>query len=326
MERDMPRNPAPGPTIRLGVSSCLLGQEVRYDAGHSYEPFVAETLAAFFELVPVCPEAELGMGTPRETVDLVGSVDAPRMVGTHSLTDWTVRMNRWSGQRARQLGTDDICGYVFKRNSPSCGVFRVKVHPDQGRVRRQGRGLFAAEFARRYPLVPLEEEVRLHAPGVRDHFVVRVFALHRLQQIFAGRWRREDLITFHARETELLQTHDRSGLLRLDQLVAAMPRLRPAAFRLQYMSAFMGILARIATPAKHARVLQSLARYLKLHVTSGELRLLQARIQDYRQGHLPLQVPHALLRYYGELHGVDELCFPSYLNPDPREVMLRNHA
>ena len=313
-------------TIRIGVSACLLGQEVRYDGGHSYEPYVAETLAGPCELISVCPEAELGMGTPRETVDLVGLVDEPHMVATHTRKDWTGPMNRWSAKRARELAAADLCGYVFKRNSPSCGVFRVKVHQEQGPVKRKGRGLFAAEFSQRFPLVPIEEEVRLRDPQLRENFIVRVFALQRLRQIFAGRWQRNALVLFHARETELLQTHDPRAVQQLDQMVALMPHTKPAVFRDQYQAAFMAILAKSATPARHARVLNQLTKILVPHISRQEQRVLRDRITDFRQGHLPLLVPQTLLRHYAELHGVEELDFPSYLNPDPRERLLCNHA
>ncbi len=312
--------------IHVGVSSCLLGQEVRYDGGHAYDPFVAQTLGNVLTLVSICPEDELGMGTPRETVRLVGEIDTPRMVGTHSVKDWTAPMNRWAITRARALAADQLCGYVFKRNSPSCGVNRVKVYPDQGRFRRQGRGLFAAEFARRYPLVPLEEEVRLQDPVVRENFVVRVFALKRLQQVFQGRWRKSDLVLFHDRETELLQAHDAKGLKQLDQIVALVTRTKPAVFRDQYMAAFMAILAKTATPRKHARVLRQLAGFLKPHLAKDEHQILKDRIEEYRLGKLPLLAPMTLLSHLGQLHNIDECRSPSYLNPDPRELMLRNHA
>jgi len=286
-------------TIRIGVSACLLGQEVRYDGGHSHEPFLTGTLAGICELVPVCPETELGMGVPRETVDLVGSIAAPRMVATHTRIDWTAPMKRWSGQRARQLAALDLCGYVFKRNSPSCGVFRVKVHPERGRVQRRGRGLFAAEFARRFPLVPLEEEVRLQNPRIRDNFIVRIFALQRLQAAFGGRWRPAAIAAFHGRETALLQAHDAAGCRQLDQMVAAVKSIPRAVFRKRYQAAYMNILARNATPHRNARVLRHLATLVRAELPTGEYHTLQTTIADFQQGQLPLLVPITLLRDTG---------------------------
>jgi len=318
MPRQRPRNQV----IRIGVSSCLLGQEVRYDGGHAYEPFVAETLSGPFELVPICPEVELGMGTPRETVRLVGQIDTPRMVGTHSLQDWTAAMNRWSNCRVRQSDAADFCGYIFKRNSPSCGVFKVKIYPNKGRVRRQGRGLFAAEFTRRFPLVPVEEEVRLQDPRVREHFIVRVFALQRLRRIFAGRWRRDDIMAFHEREAALLQAHDPQGLKKLNDLLNS----TRATFGIRFQSAFMAILARPATTARHVRVLRYFVGLLGNHISVRERKLIADRIDDFRLGQVPLLVPQAIVQYSGARHGLATLQTSSYLNPDPRELALRNHA
>ena len=312
--------------ISLGVSACLLGEEVRYDGGHTYDHFVARILGGTFNLVGVCPEAELGMGIPRETVRLTGSTTAPHMTGSQSAKDWTAPMNRWSGQRIRQLIDEELCGYVFKRNSPSCGVFRVKVYQDQGRVKHQGRGLFAAEFARRLPLVPLEEEVRLQDPATRENFTTRVFALHRLKQAFQSRWRRAAVVNFHARETELLLAHDRKASEKLDTLLATMTATKPAVFKELYMTAFMASLEIHATPAKHARVMRELAANLRPHLAKPEYKALLSRITDYRAGHSPRIAAVTLLQHYGQMFDLDELQFPSYLNPDPREVMLHNHA
>jgi len=165
--------------IRIGVSACLLGQKTRYDGEHARDAVVAEILADRFELVPVCPEDELGMGIPRETVDLWGDAAAPRMLGTTSGTDWTERMNRWAADRCRELTATGLDGYVFKSRSPSCGVQRVKLHGAGGRVERVTRGLFAAEFARRFPDVPVAEECDLQDPGARAAFVTKVVARHR---------------------------------------------------------------------------------------------------------------------------------------------------
>ena len=163
-----------------------MGQEVRYNGGHARDRYVVETLADHLTLVPVCPEEEVGMGTPRETVRLVGDSSAPRMVASKSGEDWTVRMNRWSTLRAKELAVEDLCGFVFKKNSPSCGVFRVKVYTDTGNLATPpGRGMFAAEFAKQYPLAPIEEEGRLHDPGLRENFLERVFAYRRLKDLFS---------------------------------------------------------------------------------------------------------------------------------------------
>jgi len=317
---------AASPEIRVGVSSCLLGQEVRYNGGHSRDRYVTDILTEHFALVPVCPEAELGMGTPRETVRLVGTAEAPRMVGSASQTDWTSRMNRWSRRRARQLGAENLCGYIFKKNSPSCGVFRVKVTQEKGTPPQKGRGLFAAEFARQHPLLPIEEEGRLNDPHLRENFIERVFALHRLQHVFSGRWKRGAVVDFHACEKYLLMAHDPQGLKKLGQSLAAVASETPTRFRAHYMSDFMAILTKTATVRKHVNTLQHIAGYLRTHLSDDEHHRVLAVVEDYRHGLVPLIVPMTLIRHYIELHDVAYVNRQTYLNPHPRELMLRNHV
>ena len=317
----------PDPEIRLGVSACLLGQEVRYDGKHARDSFVVEILAKHLTLVGVCPEDESGMGTPRETVRLVGDPAAPKMLGSNSAKNWTTPMNRWSARRARELGADDLCGYIFKKNSPSCGVFRVKVYTENGKLSSSpGRGLFAAEFARRYPLVPLEEEGRLHDPGLRENFLERIFAYRRLMDLFQGRWKRGAVTDFHSRETFLLMAHSPQGLKKLDRLTAAIKDWKPAEFRDAYMKTFMEVMALKATPGKHAKVLRHMAGFLRNHVSVEEKKRVSAAIEDFRRERVPLVVPMTLLRHYIEIYEVPRADNQTYLNPHFRELMLRNHV
>ena len=318
---------APDPQIRLGVSACLLGREVRYDGEHARDSFVVETLAKQVTLIGVCPEDDLGMGTPRETVRLVGDPAAPEMLGTHSARDWTRSMNRWSLRRARELGAEDLCGYIFKKNSPSCGVFRVKVYTGEGnRFVRRGRGLFASEFSRRFPLVPIEDEDRLHDPELRENFLERVFAYRRLKDLFQGRWKRSAVIDFHSREKYLLMAHSPRGLKKLDRLTAAIKDFKPAEFRDAYMKTFMEVLSLKATCGKHAKVLEKLAGHLRDHLSAEERKRVRAAIGDFRQDQVPLIVPMTLLRHYIGMHEVSSVSNQTYLNPHPRELMLRNHV
>ncbi len=312
--------------IRIGVSRCLLGDAVRYDGAGARDRYLTDVLAEHFTLVPVCPEVEVGMTTPRETVRLAGEAEAPRMVAPKSGADWTARMNDWAGRRARELAGDDLCGFVFKKNSPSCGVFRVKLYPEQGLPKRQGRGLFAAEFMRRHPLVPVEEEGRLNDAVLRENFIERVFALHRLKALFAGRWTRGDVVAFHSREKYLLMAHSPKHYKELGQLVAAVAQHTPAAFRDAYLAGFMAGLEAHATPRRHANALQHLAGYLRKVIGEPERKRILALIEDYRAGLVPLVVPMTLLRHYIELNDVPYVGEQTYLNPHPRELMLRNHV
>lgn len=312
--------------IRIGVSSCLLGQEVRYDGGHKHDRYLTDTLSRYFELVPVCPEVEVGMGTPRETVRLEGEPEAPRMIAPRSGADWTTRMSAWSRRRARELTGADLCGYVFKKNSPSCGVFRVKVVKPGRSSLPKGRGLFAAEFMRRHPLVPVEEEGRLHDPRLRENFLERIFAFHRLKQAFDGRWPRGRIVAFHSREKYLLLAHSPRHYKELGQLVARVADRKPTAFRDRYMTIYMTALTVLATPRRHVNALMHLAGHLRGHISPAEQKRCLAVIDEFGAGIVPLVVPMTLLRHYIELHEITYVRDQVYLNPHPKELMLRNHV
>ncbi|MDH3256122.1 MAG: DUF523 and DUF1722 domain-containing protein, partial [Nitrospinota bacterium] len=187
----------PESKIKVGVSSCLLGEKVRWNGDHKQDLFVKDLLGRFFEWVPTCPEVEVGMGTPRETVQLTGNPDAPRMVGTTTGTDWTSQMNRYSKKRSAELVTMNLCGYIFKNRSPSCGIARIKVYGDDGNPTPNGRGLFADAYMQQCALVPVEDEGRLHDPGIRENFITRVFAYHRLAHLLHSRLSRKALVEFH---------------------------------------------------------------------------------------------------------------------------------
>jgi uncharacterized protein YbbK (DUF523 family) len=168
--------------LRLGVSACLLGSQVRYDGGHKRHPFLTEILGPFVEWVPVCPEVEAGFGTPREAMHLVRDGEAVRLVTVRTRQDVTAQLRRAVDARVRQLASLELDGYVLKKDSPSCGLFRVKVYGASGSV-RDGRGLFAGSLADAQPLLPLEEEGRLSDPKLRETFIERVFAYRRLREL-----------------------------------------------------------------------------------------------------------------------------------------------
>ncbi len=312
--------------MRLGVSACLMGDEVRYDGGHRRCPYLMDVLARYFTLVKVCPEVGVGMSTPRETVRLEGRANAPRMIASETGSDWTARMNRWSRTRVRELKGEDLCGFVFKKNSPSCGVFGVKVFDDKGRPGDSGSGLFALEFRRKNPLVPVEEEGRLEDPALRENFLERVFAYHRLKRVFGGRWKRGAVTEFHNREKYLLLAHSPKHFKQMEQLIATVGRRPAGEFKTLYMTGFMEAMGIMATTARHAKVLQRLAVCLRGQLTAPEYDRVVGLIEGYRLGVIPLVVPLTLLSHFGELHKIVDLVGQTYLHPHSNELMLRNHV
>lgn len=301
------------PEIRVGVSSCLLGQKVRYDGGHKRNAFVSGVLARFVSFVPVCPEVEVGMGTPRETVRLVRLGGKVHLVAPESGRDWTSEMEAWAGRRVAELAGDDLSGYVLKKDSPSCGMERVRVHRANGRARKTGRGLFAEALLARFPLLPVEEEGRLGDPALRESFIERIFAYRRLRDLFRGQWTVGDLASFHSAEKLLLIAHSPAGHQALGRLVAAAKRTPRAELSGRYAEGFMKALARPATRGRHANVLRQVARCLEGLLPAGDRNELHEALSDYRSGLVPLAVPMALVRRHVRRHAVQCLAGQSYL-------------
>jgi len=312
--------------LRIGISACLLGREVRYDGGHKRDRFLTETLGRFVEWVPVCPEVEAGFGTPREAMRLVDDGGRLRLVTVKTGVDLTGQMARVARRRVEQLAAEDLSGYVLKKDSPSCGVERVKVYNQHGVPSRSGQGLFAAALRARYPHLPVEEEGRLSDARLRDNFVERVFAYRRLRELFVGRWTVGGLVRFHTAHKLTLMAHSVAAYRELGRLVASAKTAKRSALQDEYTRVFMTALAAIATPRRHTNVLQHMTGYLKKALDEGGKAELQATIEDYRTGLVPLIVPITLLRHHIRHHSVAYLAGQTYLEPHPHELMLRNHV
>ena len=313
-------------SIRLGISACLLGEEVRFDGGHKRDPFLTGVLSRHVEWVTVCPEVEVGMGTPRETLRLVRDGAGPiRMVTTRSTVDHTDSMNAWSKRRVEALSREDLDGYVLKKDSPSCGMERVKVYGGAVAA-REGRGLYAEALIARLPLLPVEEEGRLHDARLRENFIERVFAYRRLKDLFAARWSIGSVVRFHTAHKMSLLSHSTAAYQELGRLVAGGSALPRAELRTRYETAFMKTLALPATTRRHTNVLMHMAGHLKDRVDSASKQELTACIEEYRTGIIPLVVPLTLIRHHVRVHAIDYLAGQVYLEPHPRELMLRNHV
>lgn len=312
--------------IRIGVSACLLGREVRFDGGHKHDRYLTDQLGAFVEFVPVCPEVEVGMGIPRESVRLVQRDGDLRMIAERSGTDHTDAMRAWCAKRMAQLESADLCGYVLKRNSPSCGMERVRVYPLAGMPQRRGRGFFAEALMRHFVDLPVEEEGRLNDPPLRENFVERIFAYQRLRRLFAGRWSVGGLVAFHTAHKLQIMAHSPEDYRALGRLVAEARASERAAVERAYRQGFMAALRRKATAARHYNVLQHIAGYFRRDLDAGGRAELGQLFDEYRAGLVPLVVPMTLVRHYVRLFAVDYLAGQVYLQPHPKELMLRNHV
>jgi uncharacterized protein YbgA (DUF1722 family)/uncharacterized protein YbbK (DUF523 family) len=312
--------------IRIGISACLLGEQVRFDGGHKRDTFLTETFGRFVEWVPVCPEVECGFGTPREAMRLVRVENGVRLLTVKTGIDLTAPMERYSRSRVSTLAAENLSGYVLKKDSPSCGLERVKIYDRHGSPARSGRGLFAAALVEAYRYLPIEEEGRLADPRLRDNFVERVFAYSRLRGLFDGRWTVGDLVRFHTAHKLLVLAHAPGAYQRLGRLVA---RVRGASRRdleRRYVEEFMQALARLATAGRHTNVLQHMAGYFKDRLDAASKRGLVDAIADYRRGLVPLVVPLTLIRHHVRTLDITYLAGQTYLEPHPKELMLRNHV
>lgn len=311
--------------IRVGISSCLLGEEVRFDGGHKRDPYVMEVLGRYFHWVPACPELEVGMGVPREAVRLEGSVEDPRMIGTRSQTDWTDRMKAYSQERARQLEKLDLSGYIFKSKSPSCGLERVRIYT-KGGSSKNGRGIFAAQVVASLPLLPMEEEGRLNDPKIRENFIVRVFSYYRLKSLRRDAFRISHLIDFHAKHKYLLLAHSPRHYKQMGTLVGNASTYPHDHLLAQYSSLFMQALKMHSSIRKNGNVLLHILGFIKKQLEPAEKQDILESIRDYQNGITPLVVPLTLLRHYLKKHKVKYILEQVYLDPHPKELMLRNHA
>ncbi len=325
-----PRHSSP---IKIGVSSCLLGNQVRFDGGHKRNDFLVETFGQFVEWVPVCPEIEIGLGVPRRTLRLIRSNGETRLADNPSKraednepVDHTSAMRSYAGARAKALADQKLCGYVLKKDSPSCGMERVRVYGPGAMPSRDGRGLFADALISEYPNLPVEEEGRLADPRLRENFVERVFAYRDLRTFFDSPWKSGGLVAFHTARKLQLMAHSRVRYERLGQMVANAKQIPRKLLRGNYENEFMAALRELATRARHKNVLDHIAGHLRHHLEDESRQELQTLIADYRNGLVPLIVPITLIRHHVRRCDVSYLSGQSYLEPHPKELMLRNHV
>ena len=318
----MPAPPVPLEKIRIGVSSCLVGERVRYDGADKRDTFIAETLGAAFELVPVCPEVAIGMGVPRPPIRLVGNPERPRALGIDDPNlDVTAPLTAFGRRMAVEL--DDIDAYIFKTRSPSCGPARVKVYGGGKTPRLRGTGLYAREIMTRQPLLPVADEEQLGGAEARDNFIERIFAYRRWQRLLSSGFTPAGLVEFHTRHKLSLMAHGAVHYRMLGQVVARAAARRPRQLAEEYGAKFMAALRYPATRKRHANALQHLMGYLKKHIDHEDKAELLELIDAYRRGEVPWIAPQTLLRHHFRRfpHPYVEKQF--YLYPDPLEQQLR---
>lgn len=311
--------------LRIGVSTCLLGENVRYDGGHAHDPFVTQTLGMFAEFVPVCPETECGMPIPREPLRLTGDPDRPRLVTRKTGIDETARMDGWIAQKIPALAAENLCGFIFKSKSPSSGLYRIKVYGENNTVRNTGTGLFARAFTRAFPDIPVEEAGRLNDPRLREHFIERIFSLQRWRDQVSSNKTIGGLVDFHTRNKYLILSHSPNHYRQMGKLVADAGGLPMETLFERYEGLLLKALDLKTTEKKHINVLQHMMGFFKKDLSVNEKRELMDIFDQYRLGYVPLIVPITLIRHYVMKYDQEWLKAQTYLNPHPFELKLRNY-
>lgn len=310
--------------IPVGISSCLLGEQVRFDGGHKHLRLCTESLSRYFAFVPVCPEVEMGLGIPRKPIHLEGDISQPRVVETGGDgKDLTEDLQAFSKQRVRELPA--VAGYILMKKSPSCGLYRVKVHQQAGHpAEYKGRGLFAQALTDAYPQLPVEESGRLSDPTLRENFMTRVFAYADWQQVVQKGLTHQRLIDFHARYKYCLMAHSPAKYNELGRMLADTGLYDVEDIGERYFVALMDVLGTLASRKTHTNVLMHLQGYLKKKISHREKQELAGIIEQYRTAQIPLVVPVTLLRHHFNNHPDPYINQQAYLKPYPDDLSLRN--
>ena len=312
--------------IKLGISTCLLGENVRYDGGHKLDRFLTDTLGQYVEYVPVCPEVECGLGVPRESMHLEGDPESPRLVTIRTKQDMTERMVSWAKKRVVELEKEGLYGFIFKSDSPSSGMERIRVYNEKGMPVKKGVGIFARIFMDHFPLLPVEDEGRLHDPKLRENFIERIFTLKRWREVLTKKESRGNVVDFHTRHKLLILSHSPKHSQLIGKLVARAKDIPLKELYQQYQTILMEALQLKTTPKKNTNALMHMMGYFKEKLSSDEKQELLEVIDHYRDGYIPLVVPVTLISHYVRKYNQTYLNQQVYLNPHPLELQLRNHV
>ncbi len=313
--------------IVLGISTCLLGEKVRYDGGHKLDRYLYDTLGPFVNWVPVCPEADCGLPIPREAMHLEDSPQGPRLMTIKSGIDHTEKMMTWAEKRLNELENEELCGYIFKTKSPSSGMRDIKLYHENGNIKHaKSVGLWAKAFMERFPGIPVEDEGRLNDPGLRENFIERIFVVHRWKEFLRNDGSAKGLVDFHTHHKLLIMAHHTEKLYELGRIVSNPKSMPREQMLVQYYDLLMETLKLKATVKKNTNVLDHIMGYFKKELSADEKQELKQIISNYHNGLVPLIVPVTLLNHFVRKFDDSYLKCQHYLNPHPTELMLRNHV
>lgn len=310
--------------IAVGISSCLLGEQVRYNGGHKHNHYCTDVLAKYFAFKPFCPEVAIGMGVPRQTIRLVGEPGHARAIGTQdSAFDVTDRLLDYADKVGAEIQT--LCGYILMHDSPSCGLYSTKVYNDKGAPVGKGAGLYAGRLRTLLPLLPMEEAGRLNDPVLRENFIARIFLYERWRRQVANDPSARNLVDFHSRHKYFFMAYGQKLYRETGAMVAKAGGDDLPQLLANYIATVMRATHTPATRKGHVNVLAHMLGYLRKTVPGGIRQELVQAIEEYRVGQVPLAVPMKLMQHYLENYGSAYIRQQIYLNPYPYELGLRNH-
>lgn len=312
--------------MKIGISTCLLGQKVRYDGGHKHDRYLTDILGKYVTYVPVCPETESGLPVPREAMRLIGEIENPKLVTIQTGIDQTKRLQDWSSSKVNVLKDENLCGFIFKSKSPSSGMERVKVYNDKGHPVPKGRGIFAGMFMDRLPLIPVEEDGRLNDPNLRENFITRIFVFSRWRELLEKDLTVGRLVDFHTKHKLLIMSHNEKAYREMGPMIAHAKKYDLTELADEYIAKLMAALKLKATIKKNVNVLQHVMGYFKKQLSSDEKQELLEILTNYSQSLLPIIVPITLINHYVRKYDQEYLKEQVYLNPHPMELKLRNHV
>ncbi|MGR4990466.1 YbgA family protein [Vibrio rotiferianus] len=310
-------------SIKVGISSCVLGQRVRFDSGHKISNFVTKELDGYFNFVPVCPEVGVGMSVPRPTIRLVSNEERIALVETRNPdNDHTDNMLAYSKNKVNELEGEQLCGYIVCAKSPTCGMERVKVY-SKNNAAKEGIGLYTRTLMEKMPWLPVEEDGRLNDPVLKENFITRVYCLNDFYESMEGEPTRGKIIDFHSRYKLTLMAHHPESYRSLGRLVAGVSNYEMDEFYQAYRLGLMKALQNRASRKNNTNVLMHLQGYFKRSLTGNEKAELATVISDYRTGLLPLLAPLTLIKHYLNTYPDAYLEKQKYLEPYPQEMRLR---
>jgi len=312
-----------GIKMKIGISSCLIGNLCRYDGAHSKDAFVFNVLQKYFEIVPYCPEHMI-FGSPRETIRLVRNAEDVKVTTSKGQKDVTKELDDISKSCALEIADDDICGFVLKSKSPTCGMERVKVYEENGFSVKNGVGLFAKHIKNLYPYLPVEEEGRLNDAWLKENFLMQIFAYKDLHEFLRKDPSFNDLVEFHTSYKYLIYAKSQEFYKELGNIVANHDKRPIDEVLLEYKESFFKAISEKSTINKTYNVLLHIFGYFKKHISKEEKELLLITMDEYKDGIIPVIVLIKMFNIYINKYDIEYLKKQKFMNPYPKELALRS--